>query len=100
MQPLQIFKALADETRLSCIMLLQQAVELCVCDLVDSLGLSQPKVSRHLALLKQAGLLLDRRQGQWVYYRINPDLPGWASNMLARLADESPLAAIKTQKCC
>ncbi|MNF06466.1 HTH-type transcriptional repressor AseR [compost metagenome] len=43
---------------------------------------SQPKISRHLAQLRSSGLLLDRRQGQWVYYRLNPDLPGWVREVL------------------
>ena len=43
---------------------------------------SQPKISRHLAQLRTCGLLLDRRQGQWVYYRLNPDLPAWIRTLL------------------
>jgi ArsR family transcriptional regulator len=43
---------------------------------------SQPKISRHLAQLRSSGLLLDRRQGQWVYYRLNPELPAWVHEIL------------------
>jgi ArsR family transcriptional regulator len=43
---------------------------------------SQPKISRHLAQLRSCGLLLDRRQGQWIYYRINPALPDWVTQVL------------------
>jgi ArsR family transcriptional regulator len=43
---------------------------------------SQPKISRHLAQLRSSGLLLDRRQGQWVYYRLNPQLPAWVHEVL------------------
>lgn len=56
--------------------------ELCVCELVEALQESQPKISRHLAQLRQCGLLSDRRQGQWVYYRINEALPEWAELVL------------------
>jgi len=49
---------------------------------MSALDESQPKISRHLALLRKSNLLLDRRQGQWVFYRINPDLPHWALTSL------------------
>lgn len=80
--PVQFFKCLADDTRLRCVTLLHQEGKLCVCELTAALALSQPKISRHLALLRQSGLLLDSREGQWVYYRINSDLPGWAYPLL------------------
>ena len=64
-----IFKALADATRLRIIGLLL-AGEVCVCDIHDSLGLPQPKVSRHLAYLRRAGLVAARREGLWVHYRL------------------------------
>lgn len=82
MTPVQFFKSLADETRLRCVTLLHQQGQLCVCELTAALALSQPKISRHLAQLRQTGLLLDSREGQWVYYRINPKLPAWAFSLL------------------
>jgi ArsR family transcriptional regulator len=82
MSPAQFFKCLSDETRLRCVALLQKQGKLCVCELTAALDLSQPKISRHLALLRQCGLLLDSREGQWVYYQINPDLPDWAFPIL------------------
>ena len=54
----------------------------CVCELTEQLELSQPKISRHLALLRNLSILLDQRQGQWVYYRLNPNLPEWANEVL------------------
>ena len=63
-----LFKALADETRLRILGLLL-AGEVCVCDIHESLKLPQPKVSRHLAYLRKAGLVLTRRDGLWVHYR-------------------------------
>ena len=65
----QLFKALSDETRLRIVALLTWG-ELCVCDLMATLGLPQSTVSRHLAYLRNAGLVDDRRQGVWMYYRL------------------------------
>lgn len=80
--PPEIFKCLADETRMRATLLIAREGELCVCELVCALDDSQPKISRHLAQLRTCGLLLDRRQGQWVYYRLNPDLPAWVRDVL------------------
>lgn len=80
--PALFFKCLSDETRLRCVTLLQKEGKLCVCELTEALQLSQPKISRHLAQLRQCGLLLDSREGQWVYYQINPKLPEWAFPIL------------------
>jgi ArsR family transcriptional regulator len=77
-----LFRMLADPTRLRIIMLLTAEDELCVCELTHALDLSQPKTSRHLALLRESGLLQSRRAGQWMYYRINTALPGWAQSVL------------------
>ena len=80
--PPEIFKCLSDETRVRATLLIVREGELCVCELVCALNDSQPKISRHLAQLRSGGLLLDRRQGQWVYYRVNPQLPDWVRNVL------------------
>lgn len=80
--PPELFKSLADETRARATLLIASLGELCVCELTCALGDSQPKISRHLAQLRSSGLLLDRRQGQWVYYRLNPALPDWAIELL------------------
>ncbi len=77
-----LFKALSDETRLLSLLLLQSQGELCVCELMVALDESQPKISRHLAQLRKTGLLSDRRQGQWVFYRISSSLPDWSRNIL------------------
>lgn len=83
MIPTVFFKLLADETRLRALLLIAHEGELCVCELMSALQESQPKISRHLAQLRNTGLLLDRRQGQWVFYRLNPDLPTWAQTVLS-----------------
>jgi ArsR family transcriptional regulator, arsenate/arsenite/antimonite-responsive transcriptional repressor len=76
------FKMLSDNTRLRALMLMQRMGELCVCELTDTLNLSQPKISRHLALLRENKLVETRRDGQWMYYQIDTSLPQWAINVL------------------
>lgn len=91
MSPAQFFKCLSDDTRLRCVTLLQKEGKLCVCELTTALALSQPKISRHLASLRQCELLLDSREGQWVYYQINPKLPKWTFPLL-----RNTLAAVES----
>lgn len=67
---LNIFKAFSDETRLKILKIFEKG-ELCVCDLVSVLDESQPKISFHLNVLKEAGIIRDRKQGKWVHYSIN-----------------------------
>jgi ArsR family transcriptional regulator len=82
LSPSVLFKCLGDETRLRIMLMLAAQGELCVCELIWALDDSQPKISRHLAQLRSCGLLEDRRQGQWIYYRLHPELPQWASEIL------------------
>ncbi len=89
MLPLTFYKCLADDTRLRCLLLIQQEGELCVCELMEALQESQPKISRHLAQLRECKLLVDRRQGQWIFYQLNPNLPTWAKDVLATTADNN-----------
>jgi DNA-binding transcriptional ArsR family regulator len=65
----RFFKALADETRLRIVKLLQVR-EMCVCEVMVALGLTQPTASHHLGLLENAGLVKDRKEGKWVFYSI------------------------------
>jgi len=69
-EPVHIFKALADETRLRILALLLMEQELCVCDIIAALRLPQSTVSRHLAYLRKSCLVNDRRCGLWMYYSI------------------------------
>ena len=87
MAPESLFQALSDTTRLRILALLSAEEELCVCDLTGVLGLSQPMISRHLASLREAGIVSDRRAGVWVHYRLRPDLPAWAGNALRETFD-------------
>ena len=91
MLPHQFFKLLADETRLRCLLLIAAQQSVCVCELTEALNENQPKVSRHLALMRQSGILADERQGQWVYYRIASDLPGWLMAIIAGLSESDCL---------
>ena len=68
----RIHKALGDETRVRIVHLLARRGELCVCDVESVLRVSQSKASRHLNHLKHAGVVEDRRDGTWVYYRLTP----------------------------
>lgn len=84
--PVTLCKALADDTRLRLVMLMQRYGEICVCDFVAALQLPQPTVSRHLSVLRSAGLVADRRDSQWVYYRLAEKLPAWALTVIDELA--------------
>jgi ArsR family transcriptional regulator len=64
-----LFRALADRTRLRLINLMGES-EICVCFLVEALRMSQPKISRHLACLRRAGIVEARRDGKWIHYRL------------------------------
>lgn len=90
MEPLQFYKSLADETRLRCLLLIAHEGELCVCELTQALDEIQPKISRHLAQLRKKGLLKDRRQGQWIFYQLNPALPDWAKRVLTETNLHNP----------
>ena len=65
-----LFRALADRTRLRLLNLMGED-EVCVCFLVEALKLTQPKISRHLAYLRRAGLVAARREGKWMHYRLS-----------------------------
>lgn len=78
----QFFHALSDPTRLRCLALLHKQGEVCVCELTRTLGQSQPKISRHLGLLRDLGLVEARRAGVWMHYRIAPTLPAWVLSIL------------------
>ena len=66
----QFFKVLSDEARLKILWLLFNHLELCVCDIMEALGITQSKASRHLITMKHAGLVTDRREGTWSYYSL------------------------------
>jgi ArsR family transcriptional regulator, arsenate/arsenite/antimonite-responsive transcriptional repressor len=88
MTPHELFSLLSDETRLRCLVLLSVEKELCVCELGKILESIQPKVSRHLSLLRKSGLVFDERRGQWVYYRLNRNLESWVEKILTGVLSE------------
>ncbi|VBB08825.1 arsr-type transcription regulator hth motif [Lucifera butyrica] len=65
-----IFKALGDDTRIEIVRMLM-GQSLCVCDIIDAFNLTQPAISHHLKILKQAGIIDDSKEGKWVFYSIN-----------------------------
>jgi ArsR family transcriptional regulator len=97
MDTTSFFAALSHQTRLRCLLLLLAHGELCVCELTHALEVAQPAMSRHLAMLRDNGLVLDRREGLWIHYRVHPDLPKWAVEVLqdtaAGLKDTEPYVA-------
>ncbi|GGE51764.1 transcriptional regulator [Streptosporangium jomthongense] len=100
--PVAIFKALGDELRLAALLLIRDQGKLCVCELTEAFEVSQPKVSRHLAVLRDLGLVETERHGQWVYYYLSPRLPAWVSRVLDETARhnealiEQPLEQLQT----
>jgi len=91
----QLFKALADETRLRILNLLCRR-ELCVCQIVEVLGVGQSKASRHLATLRHAGLVTDRREGLWMYYSLSDpsvELQRQVIDWMRQAEDEVPMGA-------
>src|SRR5918912_2869877 len=87
----RLFHALSDPTRLSIIQRLRFG-ERCVCDLTDALEAAQSRLSFHLKVLKQAGLVTDRREGRWMYYTLNTEVLGEAAKLVEALA-AAPSAA-------
>jgi ArsR family transcriptional regulator len=90
--PASVFKALGDDSRLAIMLLIRDKEELCVCELTGALEISQPRISKSLAQLRELNLLLDERRGQWNYYRLHPVLPKWIHDLLATTADASASA--------
>jgi len=78
----RVLKALADENRIKILYLLNEKKDLCVCEIREVIGLSQPTVSSHLKLLENSGLVTYRKDGRWVNYSINPVMDKRISQML------------------
>jgi ArsR family transcriptional regulator len=78
-----VFAALANETRLRCLHLIARNGEVCVCEVVEALGINQPSASKALNTLKVAGLLTDRRDANWNYYSLSTSMPQWTADIVA-----------------
>jgi ArsR family transcriptional regulator len=79
-----LFRALADRTRLR-LLNLMSAGEVCVCFFVEVLGESQPKISRHLAYLRRAGVVAARREGKWMHYRVTTPADAHAARVFSEV---------------
>ncbi len=94
------FEALNDPIRRRILGLLLIHDERCVCDLNAALDAPQPKVSRHLGVLREAGLVLTRREGVWMHYRLHPELTAWTVRVLWHMKEGMPAeAALPDQAC-
>jgi ArsR family transcriptional regulator len=94
--PPRFFSALANETRLRCLYLVATNGEVCVCEIVEALGIGQPSASKALGALKRAGMVCDRREANWNYFRLNPSMPVWAAAVVeatVRGLDASPASS-------
>ena len=97
-QAVRLFHALSDPTRLSILERLRYG-ERCVCELTDALDAAQSRLSFHLKVLKDAGLVTDRREGRWMYYTLNPDSLVELGELVDSIA-KAPSAAERRAACC
>lgn len=82
-----VFKALSDPTRLRILKVISHMREMCECNIVPAFGLSQPTISYHLKVLREAGLITSQRRGQWVYHQVNQGAVLKAVRSLTELAE-------------
>jgi ArsR family transcriptional regulator len=94
----QVFHALSDETRLEIVAMLAGG-ERCVCDLMSALGAAQSRLSFHLRVLKDAGVVVDRRDGRWVYYALNKESLDEATGFLKAMKPRRRLTVLATDCC-
>jgi ArsR family transcriptional regulator, arsenate/arsenite/antimonite-responsive transcriptional repressor len=94
----RVFHALSDETRLALVVLLRDG-ERCVCELTDALQAAQSRLSFHLKVLKEAGLISDRREGRWSYYALVPGATDGLEELIGELSPTSAVRAVRA-RCC
>jgi len=95
------FKALSDETRLRILSLMKEG-EICVCDIAETLKMTQPNISFHLSLLKEAGLIKDRKNGRWIHYSLNESdmfTRFLLMGIFERMKATTPVITKKSRKC-
>jgi ArsR family transcriptional regulator len=97
-QAAELFHALSDPTRLSILQRLRFG-ERCVCELTDALEAAQSRLSFHLKVLKDAGLVTDRREGRWMYYTLNSEALGEVAELVETMA-AAPSPAERRNGCC
>jgi ArsR family transcriptional regulator, arsenate/arsenite/antimonite-responsive transcriptional repressor len=93
---IELFHALSDETRLEIIELLRKG-ERCVCELTDTLDAAQSRLSFHLRVLKDAGIVRDRKDGRWVHYELDPEAFEEMENLVSSM---KPHALRRPEACC
>ncbi|HXL86988.1 MAG TPA: metalloregulator ArsR/SmtB family transcription factor [Gemmatimonadaceae bacterium] len=93
---IELFHALSDETRLEIIELLRKG-ERCVCELTDTLDAAQSRLSFHLRVLKDAGIVRDRKDGRWVHYELDPEAFEEVETLVAGM---KPRAVSRAEACC
>jgi ArsR family transcriptional regulator len=93
---IELFHALSDETRLEIIELLRKG-ERCVCELTDMLDAAQSRLSFHLRVLKDAGIVRDRKDGRWVYYVLDPEAFEEVETLVSGM---KPRALSRSESCC
>lgn len=93
-----LFHALSDETRLALLERLMEG-EQCVCELTDAMRAAQSRLSFHLKVLKDAGLIRDRREGRWMYYSIDPDAIEELESVVDMLK-QTAKTAVSANRCC
>ncbi len=82
MNQTEFFQALSEQLRLRALILIVLEGELCVCELVQALDVTQPKISRHMSIMRDAEIVVARRQAQWVFYGLNPSLSSWQQEIV------------------
>lgn len=95
----ELFHALSDETRLAIVQRLRTG-EQCVCDLTDLLDAAQSRLSFHLKVLKDAGLVSDRREGRWVHYSLNRDAFAEIQALVGDMKPSARRLAVRDDGCC
>jgi len=95
----ELFHALSDETRLGVLEMVQGG-EQCVCDLQDALGAAQSRLSFHLKVLKDVGLVTDRKEGRWVHYSLNADTYAELLGILGEMKPSRRQLTVKAGKVC
>jgi ArsR family transcriptional regulator, arsenate/arsenite/antimonite-responsive transcriptional repressor len=95
----QLFHALSDETRLAVVEMLHDG-ERCVCDLQDALDVAQSRLSFHLRVLKDAGLVTDRKEGRWVHYALNSDTLAELLTIAGDLKPSRRVLAVRGGRAC
>lgn len=96
---IEVLKALAEPARWRIVEGLGDE-ELCVCHLVEDLGVAQPLISHHLKVLREAGIVESERFKQWTYYRVRPEVLADLGRQLSEIADAAPPASERRRPCC